>query len=313
MSVAWLFPGQGAQKVGMGRDLFEAFSEARAVFETADEALGRPLSTLIFEGPEDELRQTRNTQPAILVTSLATLAAAQAQGHPLTAAPPAFLAGHSLGEYSALVAAEALTAAEAVRLVQTRGELMQRAGEERPGTLAAVLGLSLADVKSLCDESGAELCNINSDSQLVIGGTPEAVAAASTLAEERGARRVVALNVSGAFHSSLMAPAAEGMRETLREAEIGDPRLPVIANVSVEPLRDAEAVRSELGEQVRNPVRWSETVQRLVAEGADSFVEIGPGNVLTGLVRSIARPLKPTLVNLNSVESMRDESAENAE
>ena len=177
----------------------------------------------------------------------------------------------------------------------------------------AVLGLSLADVKSLCDESGAELCNINSDSQLVIGGTPEAVAAASTLAEERGARRVVALNVSGAFHSSLMAPAAEGMRETLRQAEINDPRLPVIANVSVEPLRDAEAVRTELGEQVRNPVRWSETVQRLVAEGADSFVEIGPGNVLTGLVRSIARPLKPTLVNLNSVESVRDESAEHAE
>ena len=296
---AWLFPGQGAQQVGMGRDLYEAYPEAAAVFDEADAAIGRDLSRIIFEGPDDELRQTVNTQPAILVASLAAWRAASAAEHPALAQTPLCMAGHSLGEYSALVAAGSLTVSEAVRLVQRRGEEMQAAGEAQPGTLAAVLGLDEDAVAALCAETGAELCNLNATGQIVVGGTPEAVDRAAAAAEAAGARRVIRLNVGGAFHTSLMQPAAEQMAPVLDAAEIADPQVPVIGNVDAAPLTTADQVRADLKAQIRKPVRWRDTVLAMRELGVDTYVEIGPGTVLTGLARTTLRPDKPTLINLS--------------
>lgn len=305
---AWLFPGQGAQEVGMGRDLYNAVPQARAVFEEADDALGRSLSSIIFQGPDDVLRQTINTQPAILVASLAAWQAATALGHPALVEAPICAAGHSMGEYSALVAAGALTISEAVRLVAKRGELMQAAGEQNPGTLAAVLGMDEADVVAACEETGAEVCNLNATGQIVIGGAVPAVEAAAQLAEERGARRVVMLNVGGAFHTSLMAPAAEAMQPLLAEAEISDPITPVIGNVEAASLSTADQVRADLTAQIRRPVRWEDTVLRMNDMGVTRYIEMGPGKVLTGLVRTTLRPLKlaepPELININDRESV---------
>ena len=296
---AWLFPGQGAQQVGMGRDLYEAYPEAAAVFDEADAAIGRDLSRIIFDGPDDELRRTINTQPAILVASLAAWRAASAAEHPALAQTPLCMAGHSLGEYSALVAAGSLTVSEAVRLVQRRGEEMQAAGEAQPGTLAAVLGLDEDAVAALCAETGAELCNLNATGQIVVGGTPEAVDRAAAAAEAAGARRVIRLNVGGAFHTSLMQPAAEQMAPVLDAAEIADPQVPVIGNVEAAPLTTADQVRADLKAQIRKPVRWRDTVLAMRELGVDTYVEIGPGTVLTGLARTTLRPDKPTLINLS--------------
>ena len=306
---AWLFPGQGAQQVGMGRDLYEAYPEAAAVFDEADAAIGRDLSRIIFDGPDDELRQTVNTQPAILVASLAAWRAATAAQHPALAQAPLCMAGHSLGEYSALVAAGALTIAESVRLVQRRGELMQAAGEQHPGTLAAVLGLDEDAVQTVCAETGAELCNLNATGQIVVGGTPEAVERAVAAAEAAGARRVVRLNVGGAFHTSLMQPAAEQMTPVLDAAAVADPQVPVIGNVDAAPLTSADQVRADLKAQIRKPVRWRDTVLAMREMGVDTYVEIGPGTVLTGLARTTLRPEKPTLINLNDHAAIAGDSA----
>ena len=292
----------------MGRDLYDRFPEAREIFEEADEALGRSLSSVIFEGPDEVLRQTVNTQPGILVTSLAAWRAATVAGHVALDVEPLCTAGHSMGEYSALVAAGSLSVSEAVRLVAKRGELMQSAGEQNPGTLAAVLGMSEDDVQAVCEDAGAEVCNLNATGQIVIGGAVPAVERAAALAEERGARRVVMLNVGGAFHTSLMAPASDAMAPILAEANIRDPKTPVIGNVAAEPLTTAEDVRADLTAQIRRPVRWEDTVRRMHDMGVARYVEMGPGKVLTGLVRTTLRPLKlpqmPSLVNINDVESV---------
>ena len=284
-ATAWLFPGQGTQEPGMGRALHEGSAAARDVFETADRALGFPLSRLCFEGPAEILTSTDNAQPAIMTVSLACLAAALETGA-LTERPGA-MAGHSLGEYTALVAAGALPFEEGIRLVRERGRLMLEAGQRTPGTLAAIIGLDLATIEAVCAETGAEVCNCNSAEQTVIGGPPNIVENAMAMALERGARRAAPLVVSGAFHTSLMQPAADGLRPAIDNATIVDPVIPVIANGSAEPLTTAAAIRQELAFQVNHRVLWQSSVERLGRDGALSFIEIGPGKVLTGLVKRI--------------------------
>ncbi len=298
--VAWLFPGQGSQETGMGRDVAGTFPAARALFERADAILGYPLSRLCFEGPDEALRETERQQPAIFVTSLVIFEAARSVG----ALPDAvFAAGHSLGEYTALVAAGALDFEDGLRLVRTRGRLMREAGAANPGVMAAIIGLDRAAVERVCAETGAELCNDNAPSQIVIGGSPGAVERAMQKAKEAGAQRTVPLPVSGAFHTSLMRPAAEGMARALAECRFSDPAIPVLSNVTAKPLTSAAELRDELVTQLTSPVRWVDSVRAMTEGGARVFYEIGPGRVLAGLVRRIAP--EATVVNLNSAGALQ--------
>ena len=268
----------------MGRALFEASPEARAVFRRADEALGVALSKVCFEGPEEELRRTLNTQPAILVHSVACYEAARSF---LPAAD--FAAGHSLGEYSALVAAGALAFEDAVRVVRERGRLMYDAGVARPGAMAAVLGLSAEQVGEACAEAGGTVvpANLNSPSQVVISGEVEAVERAMAACKARGAKRAIRLEVSGAFHSPLMSPAAEGLKAHLDALPIQPARIPVIANVSGTPVQSPEEIRDALARQVLGAVRWEPTVRWLKSAGVQRYIELGPGKVLRGLVKTV--------------------------
>jgi len=270
----------------MGRDLYDGFAAARALYDQADAALGRPISRICFEGPASELGQTINAQPALFVTSMAMLAVAREQG--ALAGPPAYVAGHSLGEYSALCAAGAVTFEAGLRLVETRGRVTQAAADATPGSMAALLGLDDSAAKSVCDEARAELCNINSPGQLVIGGRNEAVAKACELALARGARRAIPLDVSGAFHTSLMEPAVEAMREAIAAAGVVVPEVPFVANATAEAMTDPGAIGEELAYQLTHPVRWVACVEQMAARGVTEFIEIGPGRVLTGLIRRIA-------------------------
>jgi [acyl-carrier-protein] S-malonyltransferase len=286
----------------MGRDVYEASPAARAVFERADRALGMSLSTLCFAGPEEELKQTVNTQPAIVTVSVALLEAARERGHELVQGKPAFVAGHSLGEYSALIAAGVIPFEDGVRLIRERGRLMQIAGERNPGTMAAVLGLEEGIVEEVCQESGAEITNLNGPGQIVIGGRRPAVIRAMDLARARGAVKVVELQVSGAFHSSLMQPAVEGMAEAIAALRFSDPEMPVIANATAQPLTTGAAIKDELIRQLTTAVQWQRSMELVARRGVTAVAEIGPGRVLAGLIKRIARNVQTH--NLNSSRSI---------
>lgn len=292
MSVAWLFPGQGSQAVGMGKDVLEASPAARSVFERADEALGEKLSRLILEGPEDELTLTANAQPAIVTTSIAVLAAIRERLPGLE--QPAFAAGHSLGEYSALVAAGALSLEDAVRLVRARGLAMQQAVPPGTGAMSAVMGVAPERLEQLCREAAnggvVSPANFNAPGQIVIAGSAEAVARVGELVSaEKG--RAIPLKVSAPFHCALMAPAARAVAAELERVTVHDPRFPIVANFDATPNSDAGRVKVLLVAQVDGPVRWEASVRRMAGAGVTRALEIGPGKVLAGLVKRTSREL----------------------
>ena len=289
--LALVFPGQGSQQVGMGKAIAAERPEARQVFEEADGVLGFPLSRLCFEGPEEELKLTENTQPAILTTSVALYRALASQG-----VEPDFVAGHSLGEYSALVAAGALRLDDAVVLVRNRGRYMQEAVPVGEGAMAAILGLGLAEVQEICSQASdgevVEPANLNAPGQTVVAGHAAAVQRASAAAKERGAKRVIPLSVSAPFHCRLMRPAQHRLERDLANVTVSDLRVPLVSNVDAAWVRTGAEAADALVRQVASPVRWEESVRRLVDEGVDQFVEVGPGKVLSGLVRKIAENVR---------------------
>lgn len=290
--IAFVFPGQGSQVVGMGKDLAERYPEVNEFFSKADETLHFQLSNLIFEGPQDELTKTVNAQPALLTTSIAILNLFQKSGIKAD-----FVAGHSLGEYTALVAAGALTFEEGVYAVRKRGEFMEKAVPNGEGTMAAVLGLDrepLSQVTASVDESGfpVSLANLNCPGQIVISGSRKGVELAGERAKAAGAKRVLPLEVSGPFHSSLMKPASTELKAVLDSLEMKDAAIPVIANVTAEPMGNASEMKEKLIEQLYSPVLWEDSVQKMIDLGVDTFIEIGPGKVLSGLIKKINRTVK---------------------
>jgi [acyl-carrier-protein] S-malonyltransferase len=290
LSIAFLFPGQGSQKVGMGKALAEQLPVCREAFREADEALGEPLSRLCFEGPEDQLLLTENAQPAILSVSVAVWRQLDAEG-----VRASFAAGHSLGEYSAHVAAGTLSFADALRTVRRRGRYMQEAVPVGEGAMAAVLGFDADAVTSACNEAAQALgrvvapANLNAPGQVVIAGHADAVTRAGEIMKARGAKRIIPLAVSAPFHCPLLKPAEDRLAPELRALPAKDPRIPVVANVDAEPKREASAAIEALVRQISAPVRWEAVVRRLIADGARTFVELGPGTVLAGLVKKIDR------------------------
>ncbi len=319
--VAFLFPGQGSQAVGMGADIFAASPAARRVFESADEATSILLSKVCFQGPDDVLRETINTQPAIVTVSLALLAALQevltehssSWSSPLT---PGYTAGHSVGEYSALVASGALDLKDAVRLVRERGRLMHLEGNKCPGGMAAIIGLEAEALQEVClnatvqsttdlassnhpGQGQVTIANFNAPGQIVISGDQEALNVAMELAKARGAKRVIPLAVSGAFHSPVMQPAAVGLAHAIKNTNVSDADIPIIGNIHATPLHEAQAIREELSQQVAAPVQWIRTIEYLVEAGVTIFFEIGPGQALTGMVKRIAKGV--TILNVSSL------------
>ena len=298
---AFVFPGQGSQAVGMGVELAEAFPLAREVLEEVDDALGQGLSRLMREGPEDELTLTENAQPALMAVSLAAVRVIEAEGGKPLSEIGAFVAGHSLGEYSALCAARAIPLADTARLLKLRGQAMQKAVPVGEGAMAAILGLDLADAEAVAEAAAqGEICaaaNDNAPGQVVISGARAAVERAIALAKEKGAKRAVMLPVSAPFHCDLMAPAADAMGRALAETDILPPALPVVANVTAEAATDPSVIRKLLVEQVCGRVRWRECVLTMKGEGVDTLVEIGAGKVLSGLARRIDRELTGVSVN----------------
>jgi len=295
--IAFVFPGQGAQAVGMGKDAYEQSPAAKAIFDRADAALGFSVSKLAFEGPEDELRQTANTQPALLTVSIALLELYRSQG-----VEPDYVAGHSLGEYSALVAAGVLDFEDAVKLVRARGLYMEEAVPGGQGGMAAVLGAERDALDALCRSISetvglVELANVNCPGQIVVSGTKAGVAAVAERGKEAGAKRVIPLEVSGPFHSSLMQPAADKLAQALAGVEFRDARVPVVANVNAQPVTSGKEIRDLLVRQVVSPVQWEDSVRWLIGQGVDTFVEIGSGTVLAGLIRKIDKSVQVVSIN----------------
>ncbi|WP_017753692.1 ACP S-malonyltransferase [Calidifontibacillus oryziterrae] len=287
--VAFIFPGQGSQTVGMGQSIASEIESAKIIFEKADKRLGITLSETIFNGPAEKLTLTENAQPALLTTSIALLEALKEHG-----IKPDYTAGHSLGEYSALVAAEALSFEDAVYAVRKRGEYMEEAVPAGVGTMAAVLGMAEADLQAVTSEITAsghvvQLANLNCPGQIVISGSKLGVEKASELAREKGAKKVIPLVVSGPFHSQLMKPAAERFSQILDQIEIKDAKIPVIANVTAMEMSKQEEIKEKLIEQLYSPVLWERSVETMLAKGVDTFIEIGPGKVLSGLVKKVNR------------------------
>ena len=295
MSRAFVFPGQGSQEVGMGRELSEAFTSARLVFEEIDDALGQKLSSIIFKGPAEELILTENAQPALMAVSTAVIRVLEEQGNFRIAQKASYVAGHSLGEYSALTSVKALELADAARLLKIRGKAMQAAVPLGKGAMAAILGLGLEEVEEVVLEaSQSEICEVandNSDGQVVVSGNVSAVERSVEIAKKKGAKRGILLPVSAPFHCQLMQPAANVMRDALMSSRLITPELPVITNVNAQPVRDPEELRNLLIEQITKKVRWRESILQMKKEGVDRLVEIGEGKVLGGLVRRIDREM----------------------
>jgi [acyl-carrier-protein] S-malonyltransferase len=284
----------------MGRDLCQGFAPAKAVFEQADKALGFPMSRLCFEGPEDELLQTINAQPAIVTVSFACLEAVRGANG---VAPAAFVAGHSLGEYTALAAAGVLDFATTVYLARERGRLMHEAGQITPGGMAAVIGLDEPALGEVCTESGARIANINCPGQIVISGAEDKLTKAMDLAKAKGAHRVIRLQVSGAFHTPLMQPAVDGMAEIIARLSFSQPSVPIVGNTTAQPLTTAESVKEELLQQLCNCVQWQRSVEYMVGDGVSTFIEIGPGRVLAGLIKRIDRNVN--IINIGDAEAVK--------
>ncbi|AUQ74159.1 ACP S-malonyltransferase [Phaeobacter piscinae] len=293
MTIAFVFPGQGAQTIGMGKALAEAYPAAKAVFDEVDAALGEALSQLIWEGDIETLTLTQNAQPALMATSLAAMRALEAEGVSIDKAT--FVAGHSLGEYSALAAAGAISVADTARLLRTRGQAMQSAVPVGEGAMAAILGLDLEAVRAVAEEAAqGEVCqaaNDNDPTQVVVSGAKAAVERAAEIAKEKGAKRAVMLPVSAPFHCALMQPAADVMAEALADVAIKSPAVPLIANVRADAVSDPDEIRKLLVEQVTGSVRWRESVQTMAAKGVSEFWEIGAGKALSGMIRKIDRSL----------------------
>ncbi|RPI06375.1 MAG: [acyl-carrier-protein] S-malonyltransferase [Ignavibacteriae bacterium] len=301
---AFIFPGQGSQYVGMAKDLYEGNAAAKELFDQADAALGFSLSRICFEGPEEELKQTKNTQPAIFLHSIVLFHLLQKKQFDMTA-------GHSLGEYTALVAAGSITLEDGLTLVRLRGELMQQAGVEHPGTMAAIVGIAPTAVGELCVEASTagivQAANFNSPGQIVISGSVSGVRKAMELAKLQGAKIVKELPVSGAFHSPLMESAQNGLRAALDRTEIRDAHVPVYSNVTAQPMRRADEIRAMLVRQLTSPVRWEEMTAHMIHDGAASMIEIGPGKVLQGLIKRIDGNMKTAgIEKLGDITSYRN-------
>jgi [acyl-carrier-protein] S-malonyltransferase len=288
--VAYVFPGQGSQSTGMGLDLYNNYHSAKKVFNEADASLGFPLSRLCFEGPDEELTKTHNVQPAIVTVSIACLKSLK-EASIAHFPSPTFVAGHSLGEYTALVAASVLSLADAVLLVRERGRLMYEAGLKNPGSMLAIIGLDEEIVKDISAHSGTEISNINSPGQIVVSGAMEALAKANELAKAKGARVIIPLKVSGAFHSALMEPVLAEFSKIVAAFRFRLPVIPVISNLTTRPLTDVDSIKTELVKQLRNCIRWQGSVEYMIHNGVTTFYEIGPGRVLTGLIRRISSEL----------------------
>ena len=301
--VAYVFPGQGSQTVGMGLDLYKNIPAAKRIFDDADNILGISLSKICFEGPDTELTRTINTQPAIFVTSIAALRAAQEGDSGILDGTPAFVAGHSLGEYTALVASGSLSFEVALNLVRERGRLMEEAGIQNPGGMAAILGMDEDAVQAVCKEADVEIANINCPGQIAISGFNDKIAKAMEIAKERGARRVVQLEVGGAFHSRLMAPASDGMAVTVSNVEFQKASIPVVANSTATAIVTAQEIKDELLRQLLSPVRWQHSVEYMIHNGVNKFIELGSGNILTGLIKRTNEDVE--VVNLGDTASIR--------